>query len=296
MTCVEYYETENGLHLINILPITHADYAYSDMRHFDAGCWGITDEEGNVLVEPQFMHYYDLKDGRVIFTKGRWVKGYYEDKPDKYWYEEDKWGVMDYQGNILVPFEFDEIGFFNEDDRYITPRKDIYKVRIGKYPDCKWGVIDNRGNWVVEPIFGEIEYGFYRNGEIIFWGVDHSLKQGVYDIINNKVVLEPIYEGIEFFGKDLYLISYWEGKIESDKVIDRTGREVFDSRYNGIFEIEGYDYYEVLTYDEHGNHRKICIIDLEGNVIVEPSEELFEKYAVFERDIRELVEEKIFKK
>lgn len=282
-------KSDAGHYYISSVLIDYRQVVY-DGRNLREGCWGLADSEGNVLIEPQYLHYWDVHNGYTIFAQGKWGIGILDTHPDNYYYEEGKWEIVDQKGNIIVPFEFDEIYMF---DDYKTEEtySHIFQAKIGKYPNRKWGVIDDRGNWVVEPIFEEFYYRFYRDGEVIYYGEDEECLLGVYDIINKQVVLEPIYDCLDFFGKNLYLISVWEDGIEFEKIIDRTGREVFDSRYNGISEIEGYDYYEVLTYDEHGNHRKKGIIDLEGNVIVEPSEELFEKYAAFKSDIRELVEE-----
>ena len=49
-----------------------------------------------------------------------------------------KKGVVDPHGKVLVPFEFDDIG-------YLSDGVDAATARV----DDSWGLIDLRGNWII---------------------------------------------------------------------------------------------------------------------------------------------------
>mgnify|MGYP000049725803 FL=1 len=59
---------------------------------------------------------------------------------------DDKFGLMDYQGEMILDVEFEEIAS--------TPRDDETYLRIGK--DGKWGMINDKAEIIIQPIYKDI--------------------------------------------------------------------------------------------------------------------------------------------
>jgi hypothetical protein len=58
----------------------------------------------------------------------------------------DKWGYIDKQGEIVIPIQYDDAGFFSEG---------LARVRV----NGKYGFIDTKGNMVIPAVYDEA-YGF----------------------------------------------------------------------------------------------------------------------------------------
>ena len=168
------------------------DLAYHSDYIDRAGIRGYINKYDEEVIKPQYIYAFEFEDGIAIVAKGRWVKER-EDENGKslYWTEDERWGGIDYSGNEVIPFIFDEIKpFFDTADYYIA--------HFGGWPNGAYGVIDRTGKWVVEPQFKQLNID-WNDGLLVFGYYNSDIYDdlyGLYDASSNKVLLEPVYGDI----------------------------------------------------------------------------------------------------
>ncbi len=190
--------------------------------------------------------------------------------------EEQKYGVIDTQGNILVPEEYDNVdipnpskpvfvchsedktSIFNEKgERIYTEYEDVevlqlkniisdllYEKSVMKYKkDGKYGIIDLEGKEITKPIYEEIDTLQYKEGELIV------KKDGKYGIISLKgyELVEALYDQISadtFFEENERY--YYDGYIVANKTdngyrygyVSYEGEQKLEPIYNDMQRIQ----------------------------------------------------------
>ena len=168
------------------------DLAYHSDYIDRAGIRGYINKYGEEVIKPQYIYAFEFEDGIAIVTKGRWGKEC-EDKNGNplYWTKDERWGGIDYSGNEVIPFIFDEIKPFCDTTAY-------YIAHSGGWPDGAYGVIDRTGKWVVEPQFEDIDSD-WNHGLLIFSYYKTEICDnlyGLYDASSNMILFEPVYGDI----------------------------------------------------------------------------------------------------
>lgn len=170
----------------------HSDLSYHSDYYAKAGIWGYINKYGEEVIKPQYIYAFEFEGGIAIAAKGRWVKEC-EDKNGKPLYrsEGERWGGIDYYGNPVIPFIFDEI-------RPFCDTTDCFIAHFGGWPDGTYGVIDRNGKWIVAPQFEDIDAN-WNNGLLVFSYYNTKISDdlyGLYDTSSKKVILEPVYGDI----------------------------------------------------------------------------------------------------
>ena len=170
----------------------HGDLAYHSDYSDKAGIWGYINKYGEEIIKPQYINASEFEDGIALVSKGRWIKeGDDENGKPLYRPEDERWGGIDYAGNEVIPFIFDEIEpFFDTTDYFIA--------HVGSWPDGSWGVIDRTGKWCVEPQFKWLNND-WNDGLLVFGYYNTDIYNdlyGLYDASSSKVLLEPVYGDI----------------------------------------------------------------------------------------------------
>ena len=80
-----------------------------------AGIWGWIDLEGNEVIPPQYVYAMSFYKGRAIVCKGTWEI----DSSNRYWCNDEQWGMIDKTGKEIVPCCFDEIFEIEDTDRFV---------------------------------------------------------------------------------------------------------------------------------------------------------------------------------
>lgn len=123
-----------------------ADYIWSEdfaqmdyVTYRENGQTGLMDGEGNILLTPSFQYMEEVKRGYVEVDTG------------------EKKGLMDLQGNLVVPAEYDDIEY-----SYYMPYDDVYEDygynAFGYFcviKDGKMGFVDETGTVTCEPKYAE---------------------------------------------------------------------------------------------------------------------------------------------
>ncbi len=151
---------------------------------------------------------------------------------DEVWYEEDvlkykkdnKYGLIDFSGNEILPAEYDNISSIKGLERSILITK-----------DNKVGVFNNISkDIIIEPKYNEIKAlgKTYNDGYIV---IDENNKAGIIGP-DKKVILENKYDDIaNIFGNNMYIVKN-EEKIT---VIDKDENVILDSGFDEIKSIDG---------------------------------------------------------
>lgn len=258
----EYCE---GLCRVSTLKLRFMDLAYHSDHEEIAGTWGFVNEAGDVVVAPQYIYANDFEDGIAIVCKGKWTidpKWDNEYNKGRYWTETELWGGIDYEGNEVIPFIFDEI-------KHFCDTSEVFMAHIGGWKDGKWGVIDRRGNWIADPVFEDFGYE-YMDGLITFYADDKwsggDIPIGIYDLKAKKVLFEPQFTDVCFDEDGMIHVEMYDkrlGRIIA-KIIDRTGKELFPSEYSSIYTWK--EPFEVVIRDENGSRHGL--VDTAGNVLL----------------------------
>lgn len=170
------------------------DLAYHSDHIDRAGIRGYINKYGEEVIKNQYIYAFEFEDGIAIFAKGRWIKER-EDENGKplYWPEDEHWGGIDYTGNEVIPFIFDEI-------EPCFDTMDYFIAHVGGWPDGSWGVIDRTGKWVAEPQFEQLDND-WNDGLLVFGYYNTEINDdlyGLYDTTSNKIILEPVNSDIWF--------------------------------------------------------------------------------------------------
>lgn len=155
-----------------------------------AGMWGWLDLELNVVIEPQYVYAKHFYNGKAIVCKGDWSVTDTE-AGERYWCENEQWGVIDTTGNEIVACQFDELYEVDNSDT-------LFFVHKGGWDNGCFCIYDS----VVQDIVLEFDFDFdigYMFNECfvledrILVMVDHLPGEGkdlicVYDLYEKKYI------------------------------------------------------------------------------------------------------------
>lgn len=172
--------------------------------------------------------------------------------------DKGKYGLIDFQGNIIVKAKYDEINSFEYNEGLLLVKKD------GKY-----GIININGAIFVKEKYDKIiSDGYYQDeqqyrdsGFIVGIGSDNNYKYGYIDRQGKQILKEKFEQlgRLEISGNDIYIVAFENGKAGLYKNKDIVLKEEFEDI--------GYDKYNnclVLQKDS-----KQGISDLNGNIKID---------------------------
>lgn len=202
----EYKDTEIILYhpcggykdgLIMVSTLGELKLQYHHTFHDVAGMWGWLDIDGNVVIEPQYVYAMQFFDGRAIVCKGGWQV----DDKNRYWCDNEQWGIINQKGDEIVPCQYDEIFDVENTERFILCHKNGW--RNGTY--CIYDIETQKEilqldfNFDCGYMFNDC---FYENGNIIF---DNHLAGEEKDVLYVYSILEEkwIIHGKTCVGREL---------------------------------------------------------------------------------------------
>lgn len=94
---------QEGLIMVSLLG--ELNLRYHETFGDTAGMWGWLNEQGDIVIPPQYIFAMSFCNGHAIVCKGTWQVT----KNGRYWADDEQWGVIDHSGNEVVPCRYDEI-------------------------------------------------------------------------------------------------------------------------------------------------------------------------------------------
>lgn len=175
--------------------------------------------------------------------------------------ENDKYGLIDYSGNIIIEAKYDEI-------TGLEYKPGELRVKIQN----KYGVINPLGKEIVKPEYEYIEGDKYykkeanTSGYIVGIKAEDGYKYG-YLTENGKQILDIKYNNVErvldIKSEDVYLIAYDNGK----GAIIKGKKEITDYEYAKIEKVEAEDLFWIEKAEKYG------LLDSNGKAILNPEYE-----------------------
>ena len=215
--------------------------------------------------------------------------------------ENEKFGVIDNQGNIIIEPQYDDVKIPNPEKNVficyegqttkvmndkkeqiyteynnITPLvlKNVstdlrYKKSVLKYEeDGKYGLISLEGKKITNPIYEEIDTLQYKEGEFV---IKKDNKYGIMNI-NGYVIINPEYDNIKAdayyspdtgYKNDGYIVSNTTDEGYRYGYIDSEGNKILDTNYNDLYRIN----YEGETYLICAENGKYGLFNKDKNII-----------------------------
>ena len=215
--------------------------------------------------------------------------------------ENEKFGVIDNQGNIIIEPQYDDVKIPNPEKNVficyegqttkvmndkkeqiyteynnITPLvlKNVstdlrYEKSVLKYEeDGKYGLISLEGKKITNPIYEEIDTLQYKEGEFV---IKKDNKYGIMNM-NGYVIINPEYDNIKAdayyspdtgYKNDGYIVSNTTDEGYRYGYIDSEGNKILDTNYNDLYRIN----YEGETYLVCAENGKYGLFNKNKNII-----------------------------
>ena len=215
--------------------------------------------------------------------------------------ENEKFGVIDNQGNIIIEPQYDDVKIPNPEKNVficyegqttkvmndkkeqiyaeynnITPLvlKNVstdlrYEKSVLKYEeDGKYGLISLEGKKITNPIYEEIDTLQYKEGEFV---IKKDNKYGIMNM-NGYVIINPEYDNIKAdayyspdtgYKNDGYIVSNTTDEGYRYGYIDNEGNKILDTNYNDLYRIN----YEGETYLICAENGKYGLFNKNKNII-----------------------------
>lgn len=172
----------------------------------ESGKWGYIDKEGTVILEPQWDLAYDFYLGYGIVSKN------------------SLWGLIDRNGNEIIPLIYQNIGNINVDLTSLFNPKFLLRAKLNDL----WGYIDQTG---------AVKIPFIYEGANQFSDGLAAVKVGVkYGFIDEKGELKipAIYDGWGWFRENLAWVGILTDGVFKWGVINKAGETVVPFNYDNV--------------------------------------------------------------
>ncbi len=213
-----------------------AAITYPSEEYFEdliPGCWGYLDENGNTIIEPQYVFAtsFDYNNGQSAFVA-------------KFINEDAKWGLIDRTGKEIVPCQYVELSTHNDT-----------AVCFRRHHGEPCGLMDFDGNIILEPCY---EYFLdYTPVHRLAAGGNSWDKCGVFSVDSGKTIVPFIFEYVFFEDDHIECEGFTEedGHILRNYYYDGTLKENIDfiiaASKNDVYVKQKNDKYG--AEDENGN-------------------------------------------
>lgn len=120
-----------------------------------SGMWGWLDTDFHVVIEPQYVFAMNFYDGQAIVCRGNWSVTE-KDGREQYWCDNEQWGVIDPDGNEIVPCEYDELYRIENTNR-------LFFVHQGGWEKGNYAIYDIERNQVILELDFDFDMGYMFN-------------------------------------------------------------------------------------------------------------------------------------
>ncbi|WP_185937345.1 WG repeat-containing protein [Chitinophaga polysaccharea] len=280
-----------------LLPMQFEDAGILDDQHFDVKTgdkWGIYSTAENKLLIPAVYESFDYCGG--CGRKGDYL----------FAQKNGKWGIIDFNNNIQIPFEYEHEHYFMRSDNWVMSlKKNGQDVTINlqnkkeyaapEYTDMtiinngslrarkngKYGLVGEDGTLIADFIYEDITDAYDEQGYGPYLRITQNGKTGILRE-DGKVIIPPVYEGDVVAAGEYFIIPV-NGNYN---LADSTGKKLLSKDYTAItlmdkrsaaplFKLKQkalYGFYNPAT----GKLTGPAFFDIDGTDVTAPGMELLE--------------------
>lgn len=136
------------------------------------GMWGTTDLSGKYLVKPTYSYINNRSDEECIFAAQKEAGG--------------KCGYIDYTGNEVIPFMYDDAGIFLRGRGYVKTSKG-------------WGVIDKNNKNIIAPQWDNIVNAVNKDDKLIWVRDSKDSKWHCRNLSNDTSAFDATFDAAGCF-------------------------------------------------------------------------------------------------
>lgn len=217
---------------------TTLDMEKNVLSYKENGKYGLIDFSGDKLTGPIYESIASLKN----------KPGCIEVKKD------GLYGVLDSNGNTIIEEKYNSVKgdeYCSEQNQYLETG---YIVSEKTKDGIIYGYIDYNGKKLIEPKYESISRALEYDDNNIYLIFMENGKKGV--IKNNKVIIKPKYQSINYYGNSKVFVVNKNGKYG---FFEKDGNEILETEYTS-YSIAG-NYISVKKDDESR------LYDLHGNLV-----------------------------
>ena len=216
--------------------------------------WGYLSRDGEVAVPLEYGQLMKPAEGFIAAAKGTWTEGETAMSSPKF---KGKYGFLDYEGNVLIPFDFVDAHSF---------QNGVAAVAVeGKYYP-KWGFIDTCGKTVVP--FRYYEVRNFREGlALVGRVIDGEVRYGFISPDGEEVIAAQYASAREFRDGYALVSEFSKGDFAPFYLIDRAGNRRLPYALYDVNDSGRYGHMTAAVPDSTGLLR-YGLIDKRGRQII----------------------------
>lgn len=249
------------------------------------GNFGFKDEDGNIVIEPQYASCGEFHCGLCPVAMQTWYK-----TPEGKRYYLLHWGYIDRYGKSVIPFKFREAWSFNKYGVAVV--RDEY--------GSDYYMIDTTGATLPDTTFIEISHFYeYETRYFEFSNVDtgEDNNMGLYDTKERRIIVPPITQGTWEVSEDIIRIEETGPLGFADyrqHYINSKGEELYPQLTNkgfGTVDLPNEDGYSIISIfrwieltenatqwtpmngKKYRRYQLYGVVDLQGNILIPPQYE-----------------------
>lgn len=190
------------------------DLRYHHNREGCAGMWGWLDTDFNIVIPAQYIFAMNFEGGRAIVCKGEWQE-FNEGIHTQYWCEHEKWGVIDLNGDEVVPCAFDEL-------YEVEGSNELYFVHENGWDNGHYAIFDVKSQNIILKLDFDFDIGYMFNecfvtDNNILCFVDHQPGEGrdflyAYDLSERKYLAYKEEHTERTFNGEKRAVAHRDGK------------------------------------------------------------------------------------
>ena len=161
--------------------------AFHHDKYGCAGFWGWIDKDFNNIIEPQYIFAENFYNGKASVSKGKWIQ---LDNGQFDW-EEESWGIINMQGEEIVPCIYDELNEICDSDN-------LYLAHKGGWENGNYCIVDSNNKEEILQLDFNFDAGYMFNEMFVsednLFFIDHLPGEGtdliyVYNLVSKEFLV-----------------------------------------------------------------------------------------------------------
>lgn len=141
---------KDGLVMVSLMD--KMNLAYHHNKSGCAGIWGWIDPDFKTVIEPQYIFAENFYMGKANVAKGKWIKL----DNGRFDWEGEAWGIINMQGEEIVPCMYDELYEVDNSDH-------LYLAHKGGWENGNYCIVDSNTKEEILQMDFEFDAGYMFN-------------------------------------------------------------------------------------------------------------------------------------